>query len=105
MTARLTSCWPCPTCSGQAPGLRRDRRSGAPWPAVPARPAAGTPPVSLRLDGRSLGPLLSSTGLLLRRSARPGRGERHQAPADCARDKCLALTFDDGPAAYTPRLL
>ncbi|WP_052423016.1 polysaccharide deacetylase family protein [Nonomuraea candida] len=27
------------------------------------------------------------------------------APVDCARVKCLALTFDDGPGAHTPALL
>ena len=29
----------------------------------------------------------------------------HADPVDCAVDKCLALTFDDGPAPYTDRLL
>ncbi|NUR82911.1 MAG: polysaccharide deacetylase family protein [Nonomuraea sp.] len=28
-----------------------------------------------------------------------------QAPVDCAKVKCLALTFDDGPSKYTPALL
>lgn len=27
------------------------------------------------------------------------------APVDCALDKCVALTFDDGPTPYTDRLL
>jgi peptidoglycan/xylan/chitin deacetylase (PgdA/CDA1 family) len=27
------------------------------------------------------------------------------APVDCAVDKCVALTFDDGPTPYTDRLL
>ena len=27
------------------------------------------------------------------------------APVDCAKDKCVALTFDDGPTPYTDRLL
>lgn len=27
------------------------------------------------------------------------------APVDCAKNKCLALTFDDGPGPYTARLL
>ncbi|HEU4362702.1 MAG TPA: polysaccharide deacetylase family protein, partial [Mycobacterium sp.] len=26
-------------------------------------------------------------------------------PVDCAAAKCVALTFDDGPSPYTPRLL
>jgi peptidoglycan-N-acetylglucosamine deacetylase len=70
-----------------------------------ARAPAGAIPVSLRLDGRALRSLLSSAGLLVRASARPTAGQHHPTRADCSREKCLALTFDDGPAAYTPQLL
>jgi peptidoglycan-N-acetylglucosamine deacetylase len=70
-----------------------------------ARPPAGATPVSVRLDRRTLQPLLSPAGLLLRASARPIPGQHRPTKADCSREKCLALTFDDGPAAYTPELL
>lgn len=69
------------------------------------RPPAGATPVSVRLDGRTLQPFLSSAGMFLRASARAKPRLQHPTRADCAREKCLALTFDDGPAAYTPRLL
>jgi peptidoglycan/xylan/chitin deacetylase (PgdA/CDA1 family) len=72
-------------------------------PAAPA--SAGATPVSLRLDGKALRPVLSRAGLFLRDAAQPARGRHHVTKPDCSRDKCLALTFDDGPAAYTPRLL
>lgn len=36
---------------------------------------------------------------------RARRGPRHQRPVDCRRQKCIALTFDDGPVADTGRLL
>ena len=35
-------------------------------------------------------------------SSQPAASER---PADCRVDKCVALTFDDGPTPYTDRLL
>jgi peptidoglycan/xylan/chitin deacetylase (PgdA/CDA1 family) len=69
------------------------------------RPLADATPVSVRVDGRTLQPLLSSAGLNLRVSARPTPGHHHPTKVDCSREKCLALTFDDGPAAYTPQLL
>jgi peptidoglycan/xylan/chitin deacetylase (PgdA/CDA1 family) len=69
------------------------------------RPPAGATPVSVRLDGSTLQPLLSSAGLFLRASARPTPGQQNPTKVDCSREKCLALTFDDGPAAYTPQLL
>ena len=31
--------------------------------------------------------------------------DRPAAPVDCAKEKCVALTFDDGPTPYTDRLL
>jgi peptidoglycan/xylan/chitin deacetylase (PgdA/CDA1 family) len=69
------------------------------------RPPAGATPVSVRLDGTTLQPLLSSAGLFLRASARPTPGKHNPTRVDCSREKCLALTFDDGPSAYTPQLL
>ncbi len=69
------------------------------------RPPAGATPVSVRLDGRALQPFLGSAGLFLRASARPTPRQHRPTKVDCSREKCLALTFDDGPAAYTPQLL
>lgn len=41
-------------------------------------------------------------GLLLSGCAAP---DEAAAPVDCAKDKCVALTFDDGPTPYTDRLV
>jgi peptidoglycan/xylan/chitin deacetylase (PgdA/CDA1 family) len=35
----------------------------------------------------------------------PSSPAANAAPVDCAKSKCLALTFDDGPGPYTARLL
>lgn len=63
-------------------------------------------PVSVRLDGRSLDSRLSAAG----RSARSAAGAQPvkatpPARVDCAKRKCVALTFDDGPGPYTAELV
>ncbi|MGI5163297.1 polysaccharide deacetylase family protein [Spirillospora sp. CA-253888] len=60
-----------------------------------ARAAAQAPHPRLELDGTSG---LAATGTTLTAPASP-------VQADCARAKCIALTFDDGPGPYTARLL
>lgn len=60
-----------------------------------------TPAADARERPAERAPAITLTASRLR--AQPGR----PAPRgpDCARVKCVALTFDDGPAASTPRLL
>ncbi len=43
-------------------------------------------------------------GVLAGCAAEPGNRAADR-PVDCATDKCVALTFDDGPGPYTDRLL
>jgi peptidoglycan/xylan/chitin deacetylase (PgdA/CDA1 family) len=38
-------------------------------------------------------------------SATPGPGDEGDPPTDCAKVKCVALTFDDGPGPYTEEIL
>ncbi|MBA3527989.1 MAG: polysaccharide deacetylase family protein [Propionibacteriaceae bacterium] len=68
-----------------------------------ARPGSG--PVSLRLSGPGLASRLSPGGLSVRASAHIAAGGGPASAPDCSRHRCLALTFDDGPSSFTPRLL
>ncbi|MCW1960017.1 MAG: polysaccharide deacetylase family protein [Mycobacterium sp.] len=47
--------------------------------------------------------LFAATLLLV--GCAPGAKTAQSAPVDCAVDKCVAFTFDDGPTPYTDRLL
>lgn len=46
--------------------------------------------------------IIFAAALLLSGCASPAE---NAAPVDCAHDKCVALTFDDGPTPFTDRLL
>ncbi|MCK2215189.1 polysaccharide deacetylase family protein [Actinomadura sp. ATCC 31491] len=48
---------------------------------------------------------LLAAALTLTPAAAPQAPQAAQARVDCARVKCLALTFDDGPGEHTPELL
>lgn len=61
----------------------------APGPPAAATPAASTPPAPPPLDGAVAG-VLRHSGFVAR-----GGGRRRE----------IALTFDDGPSSYTPRVL
>lgn len=57
--------------------------------------------VSVRMRARFAGSLLAAA-VLMAGMAAPVVGAD---PVDCARVKCVALTFDDGPGPFTDRLL
>lgn len=70
---------------------------------TPSSTGAGRP-LSIRLAGGSLTPRLTAAGRSARTAARtPPRTRR--APVDCAKRRCVALTFDDGPGSYTAELV
>jgi peptidoglycan/xylan/chitin deacetylase (PgdA/CDA1 family) len=63
-------------------------------------------PVSVTLAGGALGPRLSGAGLAARGAAQANRVRAvAPAPPNCAREKCVALTFDDGPGSFTAELV
>lgn len=74
-------------------GVGTDAETPPNQPQTPS-PAAGDPvvPGSDTVDG--------STG-----TGDSRRGDRRRKAPDCAKVRCMALTFDDGPGLPTPRLL
>lgn len=64
-----------------------------------------TEPVSLRLAGDRLGSRLSKAGLAARAAAQAHQPWPAAPGIDCAKRKCVALTFDDGPGSYTAELV
>ena len=62
-------------------------------------------PVSVRLRGTRLQTRLTAVGAAARSSARAGRIQPVRSGTDCTRRKCVALTFDDGPGAFTAELV
>lgn len=71
--------------------------------ATPARSAKGAPPSSDAADTRS-GDAASSAGGT-RRTHRTAPPASTPPEVDCAKVKCVALTFDDGPGPHTKELL
>lgn len=65
--------------------------------------AGAKAPVSVRLDGNRLALRFSSAGTSARAAALGHRAPTRAKP-NCARLKCIALTFDDGPGPYTAEL-
>lgn len=63
-------------------------------------------PVSVRLAAQPLAPRLSPAGRTAAASAHGARSAPVPAMSPrCAKRKCLALTFDDGPGPYTAELV
>ncbi len=68
--------------------------------------SAGVEPLFVRLPGDPLLSRLSAAGLSARSAARVHPvGRATPAHTDCAKRKCVALTFDDGPASFTAELV
>ena len=62
-------------------------------------------PVSVRLRGTGLQTRLSAVGAAARSSAQAGWMAPVRSGTDCSRHRCVALTFDDGPGAFTAELV
>ena len=97
-----------PAPSGSA-GTQADAGARSPAPSG-TRAAAGARPPAVSGKGgtveRSSGRAGESTRSGLPAGAAQASGKAGAArPVDCRRVKCVALTFDDGPGAYTDTLL
>lgn len=72
---------------------------------VRALPGAAEP-VSVWLAGDPLAPRLTATGRSARAAARTQPPHRPTPkPPNCAKRRCVALTFDDGPGPFTAELV
>src|SRR3712207_1155544 len=67
--------------------------------------SASAEPILLKLIGAVIGSRLSPAGRQAWNSARSISPPQASGRQDCSRQRCLALTFDDGPASFTPRLV
>jgi peptidoglycan/xylan/chitin deacetylase (PgdA/CDA1 family) len=68
--------------------------------------SAGLKPVSVRIDSKSLESRLSPAGRSARAASQARRAATTtQAKINCAKRKCAALTFDDGPGPFTAELV
>src|SRR4051794_34593632 len=70
---------------------------------VACRPISATDRQRHRMAAAA--PRQSSASSSTRPPAAVGALVPARAQVDCAKNKCLALTFDDGPGPYTARLL
>lgn len=71
-----------------------------------ARVLSSRRPVTVRLAGPALASRLSPAGRAARSAARAhGTAAPKSARTDCTLNKCVALTFDDGPGSFTAELI
>lgn len=67
--------------------------------------SGGSEPVSVRLAKSPLASRLSAAGRSARAATQAHRAPAKPARADCAKRRCVALTFDDGPGSFTAELV